>query len=390
VTNSGGEGNLLADLAEDAGLVLPELSPGIVDQLAARWPRFCARNPLDPWGADDYQVIYPTAVGLLAREEGDILLVSQDQQRTSGEHERTLGLHLAQYLASAHRDPKLPVLLSPTSQDPAPAIAALCREHNIPHLRGARPALAVLGKLTRRAQWPRDGAELTPARVPRLEDPAGLAEDEALDILAGLGVSVPGRVTVATPDQAAACGLDAPFVVKGLARGVWHKSDLGLVKVGLTTAEQARQAATEILDAGAAHGLKLELLVAEMVRGTLEVYVGYKKDPQFGHTLVLGLGGIWTEFLDLADVHVGLADDQIASRWIPETRVGDLLTRARGGALDIRGIAAAVIAVSRIAHSYPDVVAVDINPMIVSCDRAVAVDAVIQRTAQSHYQEETS
>ena len=390
VTNSGGEGNLLADLAEDAGLVLPPLSPGVVDTLAVRWPRFRARNPLDPWGADDYQVIYPAAVGLLAEEEGDIVLISQDQQRTSGEHERTLGLHLARYLASAHQDPKLPVLLSPTSQDPPPAIAAVCHEHNIPHLRGARPALAVLGKLARRTQRLQDDAKLKAVRVPRLEDPSALAEDEALDILAGLGVAVPGRVKVATPDEAAACGLGAPFVVKGLAKGVWHKSDLGLVKVGLTTAEQVRQAATEILGAGAASGLDLELLVAEMVRGTLEIYAGYLRDPQFGHTLVLGLGGIWTEFLDVADVHAGLADDQIASQWIPQTRVGRMLTRARGGALDISGIAAALVAVSRIAHSYPDVLAIDINPMIVSRDRAVAVDAIIQRCADHHHQEETS
>ncbi len=148
------------------------------------------------------------------------MLISQDQQRTSGEHERTLGLHLARYLAAADQDPKLPVLLSPTSQDPAPAIAAVCREHNIPHLRGARPALAALGKLARRTQRLQDDAKLTAVRVPRLEDPSGLAEDEVLDILAGLGVPVPGRVKAATPDQAAACGLDTPFVVKGLAKGV--------------------------------------------------------------------------------------------------------------------------------------------------------------------------
>jgi acyl-CoA synthetase (NDP forming) len=390
MTNSGGEGNLLADLAEDAGLVLPALDPGVVDKLAAKWPRFRARNPLDPWGADDYQVIYPAAVQLLAEEEGDILLVSQDQQLTSGEHERTLGLHLAQYLASAHHEPKLPVLLSPTSQDPAPAIAAICREHKIPHLRGARPALAALGKLARRTQRQEENAEVTAVRVPRLEDPSALAEDEVLEILAGFGVPVPERVKVATPDEAAACGLGAPFVVKGVGQTVWHKSDLGLVKVGLTTAEQVRQAAKEILDAGTANGLQLELLVAEMVRGTLEVYVGYMRDPQLGDTIVLGLGGIWTEFLNVADVHVGLADDEIASRWIPRTRVGHLLARARGGALHLRGIATAVVAVSRLAYSYPDVVAVDINPVIVSRDRAVAVDAVIQRRADHHHQEGTS
>jgi acetate---CoA ligase (ADP-forming) len=390
VTNSGGEGNLLADLAEDAGLVLPPLSPGVMAELAAGWPRFHARNPLDPWGADSYEVIYPTAIKLLAEEEGDIMLVSQDQQCTSGEHERTLGLHLAQYLASAPQDPKLPVLLSPTSQDPSPAITAVCREHKIPHLRGARPALAVLGKLVHRARQLRNDAELDKVRIPSLEDSSALTEDEALEILASLDVPVPERVVVATPGEAATCDLSAPLVIKGVARGLWHKSDLGLVKVGITTAGQARRAATEILDAGAVSGLDLQLLVAEMVRGTLEVYVGYKRDPQFGHTIVLGLGGIWTEFLDVADVYVGLADYEIASGWIPQTRVGQLLARARGGALDSSGIVAALVAVSRIVHSYPDVAAVDINPMIVNRDRAVAVDAVIERSAANHHQEEQS
>ena len=128
VTNSGGEANLLSDLAEDAGLELPDLTAAATAPLAERWPAFHTANPLDPWGVDDYPSVYPVAIDAVAREGGDIVIVSQDQQSTAGGYERQLGLDLAQYLADATtgRD-VLPVLLSPTSQDPDPRLTDFCR-----------------------------------------------------------------------------------------------------------------------------------------------------------------------------------------------------------------------------------------------------------------------
>ncbi|HEX4252263.1 MAG TPA: hypothetical protein VH008_30675 [Pseudonocardia sp.] len=86
VTNSGGEANLVADLAEDAGLTLPPLGPAAAEDLRAKWPRFHVANPLDPWGVDDYALVYPEAFRAVAGEPGDILAApAQPDPLTEGE-----------------------------------------------------------------------------------------------------------------------------------------------------------------------------------------------------------------------------------------------------------------------------------------------------------------
>ncbi|MGZ8725430.1 MAG: acetate--CoA ligase family protein, partial [Aeromicrobium sp.] len=391
VTNSGGEGNLLADLADDAGLILPPMSAAAVSELTDRWPQFLVRNPLDPWGVDDYESVYPAALSVAARERGDILIVSQDQQQTSGEHERTLGLHLAEYLAAQQFEgAAVPILLSPTSQDPDPRITSFCREHAIAHLRGARSALSVLGKLVHAPAVNGALPDLEPLETARLGDAAPLTEDEALDLLGALGVRVPHQTRVSTPDQAAsvAAAFKGAVAVKGVAENLWHKSDLGLVTLGLHGPEAVRDAARVILDRGDRAGLQLELLVAEMASGSLDIYLGYKRDAQFGHTLVLGLGGVWTEHLDQVDIYVGLLDHPLAERWIPTTRAGLMMAAARGGALPSVDVVAGLVAISRLAQHDPSIVAIDINPMLLGRSGGVAVDAVIQRTSDGNHQKE--
>ena len=170
VTNSGGEANLLSDLAEDAGLELPDLTGAATSLLAARWPAFHTANPLDPWGVDDYPAVYPVAIDAVAREDGDIVIVSQDQQATAGDYERQLGLDLAQYLVDATAGRGVfPVLLSPTSQDPDPRLTDLCRAHDVALLRGARGALRALGSLARRTP-PTRVVHRTPPRIAAIVD----------------------------------------------------------------------------------------------------------------------------------------------------------------------------------------------------------------------------
>jgi acyl-CoA synthetase (NDP forming) len=389
VTNSGGEGNLLADLADDAGLELPPMSAAAVSELTTRWPRFLVRNPLDPWGVDDYERVYPAVVAAAAREDGDILVISQDQQQTSGEHERTLGLDLARYLQTEQRDGVVSVFLSPTSQDPDPQITAFCREHAIAHLRGARPALSALGKLACQPAVSQTRPVLEPVESSRLADGATFTEYEALGLLGSLGVPIPRQIRVLTPEDAvrAAAQIHGPVVVKGLAENLVHKSDLGLVAVGLHGPDAVRSAAEAILGTGDRAGLNLELLVAEMASGSLDIYVGFKRDAQFGNTLVLGLGGVWTEHLDQVDIYVGLLDQSGAERWIPTTRSGQMLAAGRGGALPAHDIVAALAAISRLAQHDASIVAIDINPMMCSKSGGVAVDAVIQRTTDDNPQE---
>ena len=381
VTNSGGEGNLLADLADDVGLELPRLGDKAREALTTRWPLFSPRNPLDPWGADEHEAIYPEALRAIAAEDGDLLVVGIDQQRTEGGYEKDLGLFLARALAEAvDGTTTVPVMLSPASQDPPDELAAFCADARIPLLRGARPALAALAALGRAARLPPTAPTVrarpvTGAVLPR-------TEDEVLAALARLGVAVPSTLRVPTADAAVdAFGhLGGPVVLKGVADGLLHKTEAGLVAVGLATAGAVRAEADRMLAWAAAEGVALELLVAEMVRGDLEVLVGFHRDPVFGPTCLVGLGGVWTEHLDVVDVHVGELYEQTAGRFLDRSRVGRMIAGARGGALDRDGVVLALRAVSRLGASASEITAIDVNPVIVSRTRAVAVDAAITTT----------
>ena len=317
VTNSGGEGNLLADVAADVGLELPRLGEKACETLTERWPLFSPRNPLDPWGADDHEAIYPEALRAVVAEDGDLLVVGIDQQQTAGRYEKDLGLFLAESLSEAvDGTTTVPVMLSPAGQDPPDELAAFCAEAGIPLLRGARPALAALAALGRRAETaderptsPQASGGAAPETLPR-------TEDEVLAALAELGVTVPSAVRVSTADAAAAAfgWLGGPVVLKGVAEGLVHKTEAGLVAVGLGSAEEVRREAARMLAWAAAQGTSLELIVAELVRGDLEVLVGFHRDPVFGPTCLVGLGGVWAEFLDVVDVHVGALDEATAGR----------------------------------------------------------------------------
>ncbi len=381
VTNSGGEANLLSDLAEDAALDLPDLTPTASAPLTERWPAFHTANPLDPWGVDDYTTVYPAAIDSLAREGGDIVIVSQDQQVTAGDYERQLGLDLAQYLADATgaRD-TVPVMLSPTSQDPDPRLTAFCRDNDIALLRGARGALRALGSLAHRTP-PSPQVSRSPARVVAISESTELTEDVALQILSEVGIRTPLQKRATTPAEAvsAAAGLEGPVVIKAVADGLLHKSDLGLVVTNAVGADAVQLAAREVLCRASAAGLEVELLVVEQISGSLDVVVGYKRDPQFGPTTIVGLGGVWAEMLDSVSVHVGALDLDAAHRLLDASQVGRMMHEARGGALDVDAVAHALVAVSDLGIAHPEIVAIDINPIIVGRDRAVAVDAVIER-----------
>jgi succinyl-CoA synthetase beta subunit len=212
-----------------------------------------------------------------------------------------------------------------------------------------------------------------------------LSEAEALDVLEAFGVAVPRSHVVDTPAYAAAAAreIGATVVIKGTAPGLFHKSEHRLVELGLTGDAQVTAAAHRIEAAARRAGVYgVGYLVMEQVEGALDVYVGFKRDPQFGPTFVVGLGGVWTEFLSDVAIHVGDLDSAAARALVDRSTVGAMMRAARGGALNAEGVVQALTALADIAAAAPSVDAIDVNPLIVGRDRAVAVDAVIE-TASS-------
>jgi len=208
-----------------------------------------------------------------------------------------------------------------------------------------------------------------------------LSEAASKQLLAGYGVPVPDERTAPSVELAAAAAeaIGYPVVAKLCGPAIAHKTERGLVRLGLRDEDAVRAAAAQLLDRARPEDGAVELLLAPMVRGVRELIAGLVRDPQFGPCVMLGVGGVLAEAV--ADVAFRLVP---LSELDADELVDDLATQALFGAfrgepaIDRDALRAVVLGLSRLAVERPDVVAVDINPLIVVDGRPVAVDALVE------------
>jgi len=204
-----------------------------------------------------------------------------------------------------------------------------------------------------------------------------LDEPTAKAALAAHGLRVPASALVnsVAGAQDAAQALGYPVVVKAVAENLLHKTELGAVKLNLSNATEVAQAVTE-LQAHAA-----QFLVECMVPGVLaELIVGITRDAQFGLCLTIGAGGILVELMrDAVTLLLPATRDDILNG-IRQLTCFKLLDGYRGRPkADLNAVVAAIEAIVSYAHSEGDTLQeLDVNPLMVLCDGAVAVDALIR------------
>ncbi|MDQ1511985.1 MAG: hypothetical protein QOG50_3829, partial [Actinomycetota bacterium] len=170
-----------------------------------------------------------------------------------------------------------------------------------------------------------------------------------------------------------------PVVVKLCGDAIAHKTERGLVRLGLHDAASVRAAAEELLAAVRPDDGAVELLVAPMARGARELIAGLVRDPQFGPCVMLGIGGVLAEAVGDVAFRLAPLTDLDARDLLDDLATQKLLGPFRGEpAVDRAAVAATLVGLSRLAEDRPDVVAVDINPLIVVDGKPVAVDALVE------------
>jgi acyl-CoA synthetase (NDP forming) len=211
-----------------------------------------------------------------------------------------------------------------------------------------------------------DGWRPVAARAPRKTRMLSEAEGKAL--LAGAGVAVPMSVTAASLAKLDLAGLTPPFALKGL--GFAHKTEAGAVRLGLSTLEgQAEMPGAT------------GYLVEEMVTGAVaEVLLGLRRDPVYGVTLTLGMGGVTAEVLaDTVTLVLPVTEAQVleAARGL---RLWPLLDGYRGRAkADMAAVAAIAVRLGAVMLADESLEEIEINPVMVREQGAVAVDALVRR-----------
>ena len=208
-----------------------------------------------------------------------------------------------------------------------------------------------------------------------------LSEAASKELLATFGVLFPTERVVVTVDEAVAAAgeIGFPVVVKLGGDAIAHKTERGLVRLGLGSADQVCDAAGALLAAATPEDGEVHLLVAPMLRATRELIAGLHDDPQFGMTVMLGVGGVLAEAV--ADVSFRLAPitPVDAEEMIDDLRLQSLLGPFRGEPpVDRAAVADVLLALSRAAGERGDIAAADLNPLLVVDGRPVAVDALVE------------
>lgn len=208
-----------------------------------------------------------------------------------------------------------------------------------------------------------------------------LSEHDSKRLLASFGVPFADERRVSGPDDAAraADDLGLPVVVKLGGDAIAHKTERGLVRLGLTTSEAVTEAASELLAAATPEDGEVHLLVAPMVVATRELIAGVSRDPQFGMTVLVGVGGVLAEAVGDVSIRLAPIDDADAGDMIDGLGSQALLGPFRGEpAVDREALVAVLLALSSAAGSTPELVSADLNPLMIVDGRPVAVDALVE------------
>ena len=362
ITNSGGEGEHAADLADRAGIPLQPLPADLQQQLDADWDFHGVANPIDYYAVADQAVILP-AVARAAASHPDIdgVLLNIDQSLRFQRYEYDTSLLAADIVTTLARETGSFVgILSTATADAPDHILHTCAAAGVPVLKGHGPGLRAIAAAARwRATLPdvREGPQ-APARTGAMR---ALPEFDSRRLL---GLTGPREERAATPEEAVAAAgrIGYPVVIK--SDGPAHKERVGGVVLGLSDAAGVRAAAERLG----------EVIVCEELCGGVEVLCGVVRDPGLGLIVLCGVGGSWAEPMR-ETARTMLAP---LSQAEAEALVRDVLAVARR--LDDDGVTAVartLVALGDAAVADPRIAEIDVNPLRVSGGEAVALDALV-------------
>ncbi|MBN1178032.1 MAG: acetate--CoA ligase family protein [Anaerolineae bacterium] len=378
ISRSGGHAVIAADMAEQYGFRLQPIPESFARSVQALFSAdvIAPTNPLDLGTIFDFDIYAQIVAECLRELAPDAVLLINTHSVVEAEGARRLTERVERIV----RESKRPVAFCAYAQ--GEAAQELQRDVSIPIFEEIEDALRGLAASRDWHRWQAQRAGATPhplgSPLPEvtklLAQPGLLTTDRALALCRAYAMSVVPGAVVSDPDAAVAAAerLGGAVALKVLSPEIAHKSDVGGVALNLSDAAAVRLKAERLLALapGAA------VLVQRMVEGGVEVILGGKRDPSFGPVVMFGLGGVMVE--TFADVTFRLApiDRADAEAMVDAVRGSALLKGVRGvPPADREALVRALLTVSRMMAENPQIAELDINPLLVLEQGAVAVDA---------------
>ncbi len=362
---SGGEAGLVADLAAPFGIDFPPVPQATHDRLFAVLGEIpTISNPLDYhtfiWG-DGPKTTEVFSAMLEAYDAGLYIIDTPRADRCDpSSYQPALDAIVAAQTATG----KIAFPVASMAENFGEARVAAMLDHGVCTLLGLETALAAI----RAAQTPAGMAGWRPVAALPPRQTRMLSEAEGKALIAAAGVAVPKAVSAPTLDGLVTAGLTPPYALKGL--GFAHKTEAGAVRLGLAS-----------LDGQAAMPGATGYLVEEMVTGAVaELLLGLRRDPVYGVTLTLGMGGVTAELLaDTVTLVLPVTEAQVLEA-AKGLRLWPLLDGYRGRPrADMQAVAALAVRLGALMLAYESLEEIEINPVMVRETGAVAVDALVRR-----------
>jgi len=390
ITNSGGPGILAADACDKAGLQLIPLHKELVDELRTFLPPVASfYNPIDilgDAGADRYEKALNTA---LKDERMNGIMVLLTPTATVDVDATAMAI------VNISRLIDRPILTSFMGKKTVGTAIKTLTKYGVPNYSYPEEAVSSINAMYRYHLWINrpektyqnfSGMKENAFQVfenARKENRDRLAEIEVHDVLNAYGFPQPKSLFARTSEEAvaAAKGIGYPIVMKIISPQIVHKSDIGGVRVNLKNKKDVENAFFDItthlkniMPTAHIYGV----LIQEMVPTGKEIIMGITKDPQFGHMIMFGLGGIYVEVLKDISFRIVPLSREDAHEMIREIKTFALLRGVRGETeADIEEIEKSLLVLSQMAMDFPQIIEADINPLLVRNrgQGVVAIDA---------------
>ena len=392
LTSTGGGGIIMADYYTKLGLVVPEPSQKTKDLASKEIAAFGkVANPFDLTGQIFSDPgMFKRCMRLFVEEDDfDILQVNVSMVAgESSEYRAAMLLDAIEgctkpvvswWAAGSLSDPGIKALagsrvaLFRSPERCAAAVASLVKYYR--HIEAPRPDKIPLADAGYSPVIEKAGAILQTAD-------ASLSEHQSKMLLDLYGIPVTREMVATSAADAArfAEEIGFPVVFKVDSPDIMHKSEANVIRLGVGSKEECVQLYAELIENALRYNPKARvrgILVQEMIQGGSEVMIGMSQDPQFGPTIVFGLGGIFVEILKDLSLRVAPLSPADAEQMVKEINGYPILQGARGRKrADIEAVVDVLQRISRLAQDYKDTISeIDINPLIVF-DQGYGVKAV--------------
>jgi len=394
MTNGGGPGVMAADALAAHGLEPVTLAPETMKKLDDFLPPFWSKgNPIDILGdASPERWRRAIEVCLSAREIKALVMIFVPQALSNAStvarkiaellHDRSSPSIFAVWMGGVNVEQGLQILNNagiPTYETPERAISAFTYMYS--YARNLEALQEIPPKLEHSLEFDRPGAKAIVGRALK-EGNALLTEVESKALLKAYGIPV-NRTEVTNSSEKAvrlAQEIGFPVAMKIHSRDIVHKTDAHGVRLNLRSEEDVKEAFAKIMADARAYNPEAELtgvsIQSMLKRPDYELILGSKKDADFGPVILFGMGGIMTEILKDQAIALPPLNRLLTRRLIESTRVYQMLKGYRNrppARLEL--LEEILIRLSQLVTDFPEIMELDINPMILAEDQACAVDA---------------